>query len=97
VRIVRKSERDIKVRDLYVKLDDGEEHNLKFPSETQLNVTAGIHTIHATNRLYKRHIEFEIAAGGDPVVFEVANTARGCAGVLFTVGGPYRVELRRAE
>ena len=95
VRIVRKSDTDIKVRDLYVKVDDGPEQTLKFGSDVQLEVPIGTHAIHATNRLYKRYLEFQVDADSDPVVFEVANTARGCAGVLFTVGGPYQVELRR--
>ena len=97
MRITRKSDTDIKVRDLYVAIDDGPEQTLKYGGEVELEVPIGAHAILATNRLYKRRLEFDVGQGGDPVVFEVANTARGCAGVLFTVGGPYQVELRMVD
>jgi len=98
VRITRKSDSDIKMRDLYVKIDDGEERNVKFGTAIDVTVSVGAHTIHATNRLYKRQVDFELAKTGDLVEFEVVNTAKGCAGVLFTMGfGPYQVELRRTE
>ena len=96
VRIVRKSDNDIKMRDLYVKIDDGVEQNLKFGSEIELPVEPGEHTVYATNRVYKRHLEFSIDGIGEVPAFEVANTVRGCAGALFTLGfGPYQCELRR--
>jgi hypothetical protein len=87
------------MRDLYVKIDDGEEQNLKFPSEVEMTLTIGTHTIYATNRMYTRRQEFEIVAGGDSgITFEVANTTQGCAGALFAMGfGPYQCELRRID
>ncbi|MHB8638124.1 MAG: hypothetical protein ACYC96_16830 [Fimbriimonadaceae bacterium] len=96
VRLVRRSASDIKMRDLYVRIDDGPELNVKYLAEVEVPVAVGAHTVHATNRLYKRRIDFELAKAGDEITFEVANTAKGCAGVLFTMGfGPYQVELRR--
>lgn len=94
VRIVRKSSFDIKMRDLVVRIDDGESQNIKFGGELELDISPGAHTIYATNRVYNRKLEFEV--GDQPVTFEVANTARGCAGALFTMGfGPYACELRQ--
>ena len=65
VRITRKSDSDIKMRDLYVKIDDGEERNVKFGTAIDVTVSVGAHTIHATNRLYKRQVDFELAKTGD--------------------------------
>ena len=98
-RVIRKSDRDIKMRDLYVKIDDGKEQNLKFPSEVEITLTTGAHTIYATNRMYTRRLEFEVETGGDSgITFEVANTTRGCGGALFALGfGPYQCELRRLD
>src|SRR5271165_3043886 len=98
VRITRKSDHDIKMRDLYVKIDDGDELNVKFGGEVEVGVPLGHHTVHATNRVYKRRLEFDVATAQDKPVFEVANTVRGCAGALFTLGfGPYQCELRRIQ
>ena len=95
---MRKANVDIKMRDLYVKIDDGEEFNLKFGAEVEVPVAVGNHTIYATNRMFKRQIEFEVAATGGVPSFEVANTARGCAGAFLALGyGPYQCELRRLD
>jgi len=98
VKVSRKSETDIKMRDLHVRIDGGAERNLKFGGETEFEVEVGTHSIAATNRLYTRTLEFVVTDDGGPVVFEVANTARGCAGAFMALGyGPYQCELRRVE
>lgn len=96
VRVVRKSDADIKMRDLYVRIDDGAQHNMKYGAEIALDVPPGHHTIIATNRVYTRRLEFDLA--DKPIAFEVANTVRGCAGAFFALGfGPYACELRRLD
>ena len=96
IRIVRTSKRDIKMRDLYVKVDGGDEQTLQFGQSVEIQVTAGMHTVTVTNRLYTKKLEVKLA-DGETVVFEAGNVTgklMGTAIMVFGVG-PYKVDIRR--
>jgi hypothetical protein len=94
--ISRNSSNDIKIRELYVAIDDEEQRTLLFGQAVTLPATLGKHTILATNRLFSESMEFELAEG-ETARFAVANIAGGCAVSFAMIVGvvPYRVSLRR--
>jgi|GEM_PF-2288479 len=90
--------RDIKMRELYVQVDSGEEFNLNYGASAELELTPGEHTILATNRLYTKKAEFQVATG-ETVNFQVANMLQGCLSITFVMFGmgPYGVQLTRVD
>lgn len=96
--IRRDSSTDIKVRDLYLHVDDAEEHNLLYGKSLELPLPPGEHTLAITNRLYTKRETFQLG-DNETVTFQAANTVSGCASIVFVaVGmGPYRVELSRQQ
>lgn len=93
----RNSDADIKMRALFVRLDDGEEQTLMFGSSYSFEATAGPHVLRATNRLYTQKHAFDLSAGGE-VSFEAANVPGGCFIAFMVLGGTgaYRVVLTPA-
>ena len=88
---------DIKMRDLYIKVDDLPERTLLFGGSTEFDLAAGRHKILATNRLFKKVLEFEVSEG-ETVTFSAANVPGGCLAIpLYIVSGTggYRVKLER--
>lgn len=98
IAVHRTSEHDIKIRDLYVSIDDQPEENLPFGKSIEVPLNPGPHIVTVTNRLYTEKSSFEVAEG-QSVSFIAANRASGCGAILFMVVGmgPYRVELKRQE
>ncbi len=97
IRIFRRSDRDIKIRDLFIQVEGEKEQNIKFGEEIEISVPAGKVEMRATNRLYFRDSSFEITPD-EVVEFEVANVAtKGPLSALMLVTGTilYRVELKR--
>lgn len=97
IRITRKSDRDIKIRDLFIQVEGEKEQNIKFGEVIEIPVPAGKVEMRATNRLYFRDASFEIGPD-ETVVFEVANVAtKGPLSALMLITGTilYRVELKR--
>lgn len=93
----RDSEADIKMRDLYVVIDDDPEVTLLFGGGLTAELAPGTHRLKITNRLFNKEAEFEVAEGGD-VDFQVANIPGGCLfAPLIVLGGAgaYRVALTR--
>jgi hypothetical protein len=94
--VQRKSEADLKMRDLLVRIDDLPEFNLSFGQSRELEISGGEHILVATNRLYSEKTAFEIGETED-AIFEVANVPSGClAAVFIGLGmGLYKVKIQR--
>lgn len=95
--VERKSERDIKMRDLYLTLDDQEERTLLFGESLELPLEPGEHRLKASNRLYTQEAIFTVREG-ETVRFEGVNVQK--PGVLnavaFLSGGVmYKPVLKR--
>ena len=96
VTIQRKSEKDLKMRDLLVRIDDQPEFNLNYGQSKEIQLESGEHTIFATNRLYSATETFQIG-DGTAVAYEVINIPSGCLAFLFAgLGmGIYKVKIER--
>jgi hypothetical protein len=95
--IARKSPRDIKMRDLYLALDDEEERTMLYGDMLELAVDPGEHRIKATNRMFSRKLEFEVGSG-ETVRLNVANVPswNPFFFVMLIVGTmPYKVSIER--
>lgn len=92
----RESEQDIKIRELYVRVDDGEEHTLLFSQTLELELPPGQHTIKATNRLYTQKQTFTLEPG-QQLEFDANNIPGGCFIAFMVLGGTgsYRVSLAK--
>lgn len=95
--VERNSERDIKIRDLYVRIDDEPERTLLFGESLDQPMSPGEHRIQVSNRIYKKTVTFEVKEG-ETVRFEGVNLAKkGFLSVLAAIAGTvmYRPELSR--
>ncbi|MCB8932384.1 MAG: hypothetical protein M9921_04290 [Fimbriimonadaceae bacterium] len=95
----RTSDRDIGMRDLYVRVDELEEITLLYGEGVQVRLLPGSHQIKVTNRLYTRRAEFELLEG-EHVRFEVANVPGSIlfAPLLIMGGtGVYKVAIQRTD
>jgi len=95
----RTSQRDIGMRDLYVRIDALDEITLLYGQGVQVRLLPGTHQIKVTNRLYTRRVEFELAEG-EHVRFEVANIPGSILfAPLLIIGGTgvYKVAIERAN
>lgn len=95
--IERNSPDDIKMRDLYVRIDEGPEFNLPFGQSSEVDLPEGLHSIKVTNRLFTRKLDFDL--GG----VETLYLAAACIWLnpiftpLFLISGtgPYKVRITR--
>jgi hypothetical protein len=96
--VQRKSDKDLKMRDLLVRIDDQAEFNLNYSQSKEIDLAAGEHTIFATNRLYSATESFQIEEG-EKAAYEVINVPSGCLAFLFMgLGmGIYKVKLERFD
>jgi hypothetical protein len=92
----RTSDRDIKARDLIVRVDEDKEDNLKYQQSMEVDLDPGEHTVHVTNNLIKKSATFTIK-GGETVTFQAGNVAGGCIGPFVVLIGIYSVMLERVE
>lgn len=95
--VERKSDRDIKMRDLYLRVDDQPEETLLFGQSLELSLSPGEHRLKATNRLYTVEETFTVR-GGETVRFEGVNVLKnGILNVVAAVGGGimYKPVLKR--
>jgi hypothetical protein len=96
--IKRTSPQDVKIRDLYVLIDDKPEINLQYNQSKELDIEPGHHTIRATNRLFSKRDSFKIG-GGETIIYEVCNEASGCVmALIWGMGMPfYKLTLKPAR
>jgi len=95
--VKRTSHEDLKMRDLYVRIDDLPEDTLLYGESLEVPLAPGPHHIKITNRLYSKSADFEVKAG-ENVRFNVANIEnRGILNALMTMTGSfsYKVRLER--
>jgi hypothetical protein len=71
----RKSDRDIKSRDLYVLIDDMPEENLQFGDALVIPLAPGEHHIRVTNRMYHDDATFTVN-GGEQVRYSSINVLK---------------------
>lgn len=96
--IIRTADQDIKMRDLYIRVDDLPERTLQFGDRVSMPLAAGKHTVLGTNRLFKKLLTVELERG-QTVTVQAANVPGGCLYIpLYIVSGTggYRVTLERA-
>ena len=74
--VERKSERDIKMRDLYLTVDDQPERTLQYGQSLEVHLEPGEHRLKATNRLYSDQKTFTVKEG-ETVRFEGVNEPKG--------------------
>lgn len=87
LRLERVSDRDMKIRDLYVSVDDLPERTLEFGDTTEFTLSPGEHEVKANNRLFKAALTFT-AQAGESITIEAANTQRiGVLNMLTFIGG----------
>jgi len=95
--VSRNSPDDIKIRDLFVIVDDAEKIRLGYGESRDVPLTPGHHTIRATNGVYNKEESFEVV-DGQTVVYEVVNVAtKGFFSTILMMTGTvlYRVRLKR--
>lgn len=95
----RTSDKDIGMRDLYVRIDELEEITLLYGEGVKVRLLPGTHRVKVTNRLYSRRAEFDLREG-EQVRFEVANVPGSILfAPLLIIGGTgvYKVAIRRAD
>lgn len=97
--IERTSSRDIKMRDLYLVVDDLPEETLVFGDSLDLPVSPGPHRIRATNRIQTKTIDFDLVAGEIVRISAICIPARSLLAILMMLTGvvPYKVELKKLE
>lgn len=85
--VERKSERDIKFRDLYIVVDDQPEKTLLFGQSVEIPVTPGEHEIKATTRLFTVREKFQVREG-ETIRFEGINVVKpGVLNVMAFISG----------
>ncbi|MFZ4507921.1 MAG: hypothetical protein ACOYON_09525 [Fimbriimonas sp.] len=96
--VSRTSERDIKMREVEVYLDDILWSNLKYSKTKQIEVPAGRHVLRVTNRLNTRKLAFECAPG-ESIFFQVGQTLPDLNALLILIlaAAPYRVFIEEVE
>jgi hypothetical protein len=90
---------DIRLRDLYVQVDDLPERTLQFGGQFSFDLPSGTHRIRATNRLFAQTRDFEIT-GEEEIEFAATNVwMKGLLSALFVVSGTgaYRVKLSQVR
>ena len=95
----RTSPKDIKMRDLYVQVDDRREVTLLFGEWVEVRLEPGEHRLRVTNRLFTKRETFDLAEG-ETVRFEVANVPGSLlfAPLLIISGtGAYKVTVKKVE
>lgn len=96
--VKRTSSKDLKMRDLYVRIDDLPEDILLYGETLELPLSPGAHHIKITNRLYSKSADFEVKPG-ENVRFNAANIpSSGVLNLIMTMTGSfaYKVQLERA-
>lgn len=95
--VERNSSKDIKMRDLYLSIDDQPEETLLFGDSLDLALPPGEHRIKVTNRVYSKSVEFNIG-DGQTARFQAANLpSRGLLSLLMVFSGtvPYKVAIEQ--
>ena len=93
----RNSRRDIKMRDLYVTVDNLAEDTLLFGETLEIPLNPGEHRVKVTNRVYSKSVAFSIGQG-ETVRFSAANIpSRGVLSLFMVFSGtvPYKVSIER--
>jgi hypothetical protein len=68
----RTSDHDIKERELYVSVDGGPNHILRFGDAARIEVAPGRHRLRVHNTLYRKFAEFDVSPGQE-VRFRATN------------------------
>ena len=94
--VSRSAANDIKMRDFYIEIDGLPMANLKHGDSHESDIEPGPHKLLATNKLYSKDLEFQIAEG-ETITFQAANVPGGCLGFMIVVFGigPYKVQFRK--
>ncbi|MGV3614559.1 MAG: hypothetical protein ACO1SV_04405 [Fimbriimonas sp.] len=95
----RTADDDIKIRDLYVLVDEEEERTVLYGKSLEYVLAPGEHRIKITNRLFSKVENFQVGAG-QTIRFAVANVPAGgglFAPLMMVSGtGAYKVRIRPA-
>ncbi len=94
---IRNSTRDIKMRDLYLAIDNADYVSLQFGQSVEIPLEPGDHEIRVTNRISTKKLEFHVAEG-EATTFNVACIpSRGLMSLLMIITGtvPYKVSIEQ--
>src|SRR5579862_9055445 len=92
----RNSTRDIKIRGLFVFVDDKEVANIAYGESFDTELQPGSHTLKVTNKLYSKSVDLDLKEG-ETAEFTAANVLSGLWAVIIGWSGlaPYKVVLQR--
>ncbi len=97
--VERTAGQDIKMRDLYLRIDDHAEETLRFGTIYSVDLPVGEHSIKATNRLFSRTQKFTLSA--DQIIrFSATNVAsKSIFSIVAFLSGSvlYKVVLERLD
>jgi hypothetical protein len=94
--VSRNDERDIKIRGLEVLLDGEFVANLQFGQSYEAPIPAGSHRVTATNRMFTRHIDFDLAPGREARFTATSVALHGIWTLIALMGTvAYRVSLKQ--
>jgi hypothetical protein len=88
----RNSEADLKIRHIFVAVDELPDRTVLFGHETEFELPAGTYVLRATNRLFSKKVTLQLAAG-ETAVFTVANVAAGCLFAFTIMSGAAACKL----
>jgi hypothetical protein len=93
--VSRTSTKDIKMRDLYVQVDDLPEETLLFGDTLDIDLTPGDHHIKVTNRVYSKTVNFNLKEGESVRFTGACVSSRSIISVLMMMVGtvPYKVDI----
>jgi hypothetical protein len=95
--VARNAPDDIKMRDLYVSVDELPEWTLPYEATRSVELSPGEHRIKITNRLFSQSVTFSLTSG-QAANFRVANIPAGALfAPLMIIGGMggYKVRIER--
>lgn len=97
VLIERKSSRDIRMRDLYVRVDDLPEDTLVYGESLELDLEPGPHRVLVTNRVFSKRLEFDLSEGQTATFSAACVPSRSILSVVMMLTGtvPYKVDIRQ--
>jgi hypothetical protein len=93
--IERKSSKDIKMRDLYVRVDDLPEETILYGDTLELSLPPGEHQIKVTNRVGSRSLDFTLKEGETKRFVGACVSSRSLLSILMMIVGTvgYKVAL----
>ncbi|MBC8066470.1 MAG: hypothetical protein H7Y17_16690 [Chlorobia bacterium] len=87
--------KDIKMRDLYLQVDDLAEETLMYRESIAISVIPGLHRISATNRVNTKTLDIDVIPGETVGIAAVCIPSKSILAMLMVLTGivPYKIDL----